>query len=178
MRRSLLLAMAVVMASPIPAAMASSLTVAAAAHPSSGANKGPAVGRTLVMQGFAVTPRWVARAHEAGLADYVAARGNVFLFVDIQVRRQGAHESYDVDPLDFHIVTSRGDVIDSEQFGLKHELKARHIYRNPVEGVVGFEVPANDRHLVLLWQPILNSNPDAQAEWSVPAAGSVVGYYS
>jgi hypothetical protein len=38
-------------------------------------------------------------------------------------------------------------------------------------------VPSGDRRLTLLWQPLLNSNPDAQAMWSISASGAIVQYY-
>lgn len=136
-----------------------------------------AISRTQVIQGFAVTLRWAMRAREAGAADYVAARGNTFLLVDIQIKRAGSRGTYFADPQDFHIQTSRGDIVDSEEFGMSHELTARNVSRKPIEGVIGFEVPANDRRLLLLWQPIFNSNPDAQAEWSIAPPLKSTPYY-
>jgi hypothetical protein len=137
----------------------------------------PGIGRTQVIQGFAVTPRWVKRAREAGAADYVAAKGNTFLLIDIRIVRHGSHDSYYLDPQDFHLMTPRGDIIDSEQFGMTGELQAHHLYTKPAEGVVGFEVPSNQRGLTLLWQPALNSNPDAQGQWSINVTGATVQYY-
>ncbi|HZS88283.1 MAG TPA: hypothetical protein VFE42_12485 [Chloroflexota bacterium] len=154
--------------------VAAVLPLIAQASPAASA---PGIGRTQVIQGFAVTPRWVKRAREAGAADYVAARGNVFLLIDIRIVRQGSHDSYYLDPQDFHVMTSGGDIIDSEQFGLHGEMRAHHIYTKPAEGVVGFEVPSKERHLTLLWQPALNSNPDAEGQWSINVTGAIIQYY-
>jgi hypothetical protein len=137
----------------------------------------PGIGKTLVLQGFAATLVSVMRAHEAGAADYVAGRGNIFLLVTVQVKRQGSHDSFIADPADFHIQTSSGAAIDSEEFGMTKELTAHHVYTKPQAGVIGFEVPASDKGLLLLWQPSFPSNPDAQATWSIGAAGKTVQYY-
>lgn len=165
---------------PIPGrgapSRASTLHVAAS-RPARTARRVPGIGRAQVINGFAVTPRWVVRAHEAGGADYVAGRGNIFVLVDVQVKRQGAHGAYFVDPQDFTLVTPQGTVIESEQFGMTHELNARHIYRQPVEGVIGFEVPAGSTGLSLLWQPFFDSNPDAQAQWRLSSVKRTVQYY-
>lgn len=150
---------------------------AATPHVSHTAVRLPGIGHTLVVQGFAVTPRWIRRAHEAGAADYVAARGDLFLLVDVRIARQSSHESYYADPQDFHIQTANGNVIDSEQFGMAAEFKAHHIYSSAREGVIGFEIPARQQTLTLLWQPTLASNPDAQAAWRIDNAGKIVQYY-
>jgi hypothetical protein len=147
------------------------------AHSSPVAASAPGIGRTLVVQGFAVTPRWVKRAREAGAADYVASKGHLFLLVDIRIVRKGGHDAYYLDPQDFHLLTSSGGIIDSEQFGMRGEMQTRHLYSKPAEGVVGFDVPSGERRLTLLWQPLLNSNPDAQAMWSISASGAIVQYY-
>ena len=135
------------------------------------------VGHTQFVNGFAVRLRWVMEARQAGLADYVPARGNIFLIVAVRIRRAGSHGSYYADPQDFHVQTSRGDVIDSEPFGMAHELHARHVYTAPDDGVIGFEVPAKDHHLQLLWHPTFSDNPAAQATWSLGPVRHVVANY-
>ncbi len=135
------------------------------------------VGRTQAVDGFAVKLRWVMEARQAGVADYVPARGNIFLIVAVRIQRVGGHGSYYADPQDFHVQTSRGDVIDSEPFGMTHELHARHVYTQPDDGVVGFEVPAGDRNLQVLWQPTFSANPDAQAAWSLGPVRQIVSNY-
>ena len=153
------------------------LSGAVAARPPATVGRMPGVGRTQTVEGFAVKLRWIERAHEAGAADYVAGRGNVFLLVAVAISRAGSHGSYYADPQDFHIQTSSGDVIDSEQFGMQQELHARHVYSHAVTGVIGFEVPAKDRNLRLLWQPAFSANPDAQAQWAIGSSGRTVQYY-
>jgi len=135
------------------------------------------VGQTQSVQGFALKLLSVIEARQVGVAGYVPARGSVFLIVTLRIRRAGGHGSYYADPQDLHIQTSRGDVIDSEPFGMTHELRARHIYTQPDDGVVGFEVPAGDRNLQLLWQPTFTDNPDAQAVWSIGPVRQVVSNY-
>ena len=137
----------------------------------------PSVGTMQLVEGFAVRFVSVLRAREAGLADYSAGKGNVFLLVTVDIRRQGSHASFLADPADFHIQTSKGDIIDSDEFGVANELKARHVYSKPLVGVIGFEVPAGDRNLHLLWQPNFETNPDAQADWLVGASGNTVQYF-
>lgn len=135
------------------------------------------VGHTQFVNGFAVKLRWVMEARQAGVGDYVPARGNIFLIVALRIRRDNGHGSYYADPQDFHVQTSRGDVIDSEPFGITHELHARHVYTQPDDGVVGFEVPAGDGNLQLLWQPTFSDNPDAQAIWSIGPVKKIVSNY-
>jgi len=135
-----------------------------------------AIGQSQVVQGFAVTPRAIVRAREAGAADYAAARGAVFLLVDVRIQRAGGHGSYYADPRDFVVETSRGAIIDSESFGMAGEFKPRHVYSAPLTGWIGFEVPAADRGLRLLWEPAFGDNPDAQATWSI-GRGATVQYY-
>ena len=134
----------------------------------------PGVGSTQLVEGFALKLSSVQWAREAGVADYVAAKGNVFLLVSIEIKRQGGHGTYLADPSDFHIEVPTGDVLDTEALGITGEFKARHVYSNPVRGIVGFEVPAKMAGLKLLWQPTLDSNPDAQAEWQLGTAGKIV----
>jgi Domain of unknown function (DUF4352) len=136
----------------------------------------PGVGKTVIVQGFAVTVMSVTRAREAGPADYIPGKGNLFLFVTVRIVRHGATESYFASPLDFQIQTSRGDVIDSEQFGVAKEFGSWNVGRTAVTGMLGFEVPAHDAHLQLLWQPALASNPDAQAVWAIGMAGKTIQY--
>src|SRR5579871_5329491 len=136
-------------------------------RPAHAAGHTPALGLPRIVQGFAVTVRGVERAHQAGGADYVAGRGNIFLLVTLEIQRRGGHGAYLADPQDFHIQTSSGTVIDSEQFGMTNELTARHVYSKPIAGVVGFEVPASDKHLILLWQPNFTQAPDDQATWTI-----------
>lgn len=158
------------------------LLVALAAHASPAstmhaAQTAPRVGALQIVQGIAVRLVSVSWAREAGAADYVASRGRIFLFAIVQLKRQGGHDSYLVDPADFHVTTSGGDTLDSEQFGVAGELLPRHLYTRALSGVVGFEVPANDRNLHLLWQPTLTSSPDAQAEWGIGFGGRTVQYF-
>ncbi len=149
----------------------------AATTPSYSLQRVLAVGRRQTIEGFAVTVRSVERAREAGAADYVARRGDVFLLVSIDIRRVGAHGSYYANAQDFHVETARGAVVDSDGFGLTGELRTRRVYARPVDGVIGFEVPATDRGLRLLWQPAFDSSPDAQAAWAVGTVGETVSYY-
>ncbi len=135
------------------------------------------VGRTQFVQGFAVKLRWVKEARQAGVAGYVPTRGAVLLLVALRIRRAGSHGSYYADPQDFHVQTSRGDVVDSEPFGMMHELHAQHVYTKPDDGIVGFEVPAGDRKLQLLWQPTFSSAPDAQAVWSIGPVRQILSDY-
>ena len=137
----------------------------------------PSVGSTQVLQGIAVKLVAVERAHEAGAADYVAGIGNVFLLVSVQITRKGGHDTYDADPADFTVQTSNGNVVDSETFGFSHEFQVKHLYTKTLSGVIGFEVPANDKGLILLWQPGLASNPDAQASWMIWSTGKSVQYF-
>ena len=132
------------------------------------------VGSTQLVAGWAVHLVAAQRTRQAGLAGYVPAKGNIFLMVTVQVTRKGSHDTYVLDPSDFSIQTSQGGVIDSEEFGIKGELTARHVYSKTVHGVIGFEVPANDKHLQLLWQPTLPSAPDTQLTWQIGGAGPMV----
>jgi len=136
----------------------------------------PRVGSTVLTAGFAVTLMAVARAHEAGAADYVAGTGHIFLFATVRIMRQGSHDSYTATPLDFEVETSSGDAIDSEEFGVPNELVSRPVGKNSVTTIVGFEVPARDTHMQLLWLPSLPSNPDAQSTWFIGTAGKIVQY--
>jgi hypothetical protein len=147
----------------------------AQAHPA--ASPLPSIGSTVTVQGIAVKLVAVQRAHEAGAADYIAGKGNIFLLVTVQIIRKGGHDSYLADPADFSVQTSTGAVIDSESFGMAKEFQAKHLYTGALSGVIGFEVPAKDKSLMLLWQPNLPSNPDAQAQWLIGARGATVQYY-
>ncbi len=134
----------------------------------------PSIGSTQVVEGFAVTLVSVMRAHSAGLAGYVPGKGNVFLLVKLSIKRQNAHGSYLAQAADFSVQLSNGSVVDGEQFGVKGEWQDRHVYTKQLSGIIGFEVPANDKNLILLWQPYFNRNPDAQAEWLIGTAGKNV----
>jgi len=123
-----------------------------------------------------VTLRWARKASEAGAADYVAAHNKVFLLMQVEIRRAGSHASYFADSQDFRVQTSRGEVVDAQQFGVTGELKSRHVYHQPVSGIIGFEVPTRDMGLRLLWQPTFDSNPDAQAVWVFGGAAPTVRY--
>src|SRR5690349_3472083 len=116
------------------------LSVGGAAQASTMSAGQPSVGATQVLEGFAARLMSVQRAHEAGAADYVAGKGNIFLLVTVAIARHGSHAAFYADPADFHIQTSDGTVIDSEQFGMNNEMTARHIYNKPLTGVIGFEV--------------------------------------
>jgi len=171
-RRSCACLIALTMFASSPMTSPSAVPVASAM-----AGRALGVGHTQTVNGFAVKLRWVMEARQAGVADYVPARGNIFLIVALRIQRAGGHGSYYADPQDFHVQTSRGDVIDSEQFGMTHEIHAHHVYNAPVDGVVGFEVPAGDRNLQLLWQPTFSANPDAQATWSIGPVRRIVSNY-
>lgn len=136
----------------------------------------PGIGRTVVLQGFAMTLVSATRAHEAGGADYIAGKGKMFVFVTVRITRHGAHESYVALPVNFQIMTSNGVVVESEQFGVASELGSRSVGRTAISFKLGFEIPAHDNHLQLVWQPSLASNPDAQATWNIGAGGKTIQY--
>jgi hypothetical protein len=136
----------------------------------------PGIGKTQLVQGFAVTLVSVTRAHEAGSADYVPGKGNIFVFATMKLQRKGSHDSYTATPLDFAIMNAKGTPYESDQFGVAQELVSKGVHNSAVVFCIGFEVPANDKTLQLYWQPSLASNPDAQAVWNIGTGGTSVQY--